>query len=95
MNDSHNEAYNSKRQEVAREYEARGYRVLIEPGPNDLPQSLARFRPDLIARGSDETVLVEIKVGTQTAATERYGELAEEIQARHRATSTTDRPVSR
>jgi len=81
MNDSHNEAYNSKRQEVAREYEARGYRVLIEPGPNDLPESLARFRPDLIARGSDETVLVEIKVGTQTAATERYGELAEEIQA--------------
>ena len=69
-----------KLQEIAAEYEARGYEVLVEPGPEQLPEFLASFRPDLVARGPNESVVVEVKVGTQTAAAERFRDLAETIQ---------------
>lgn len=80
MNNLSHEAYQQKLQEIAAEYEARGYEVLVEPGPEKLPEFLAGFRPDLVARGPNESVVIEIKVGTKTAASERFRELAETIQ---------------
>ena len=80
MNNVSHEAYRQKLQEIAAEYEARGYEVLVEPRPEQLPEFLAGFRPDLVARGPNESVVVEVKVGTQTAASERFRELAETIQ---------------
>ena len=80
MNNLSHEAYRQKLQEVAAEYEARGYEVLVEPSPEQLPEFLVGFRPDLVARGPHESVVVEVKVGTQTAASERFRELAETIQ---------------
>jgi len=74
------ETYRQKLQEIAAEYQARGYEVLVEPGPEKLPEFLASFRPDLVARGPNESVVVEIKVGTKTAASERFREIAETIQ---------------
>jgi DNA-binding Lrp family transcriptional regulator len=80
MNNVSHEAYRQKLQEIAAEYEARGYEVLVEPRPEQLPEFLAGFRPDLVARGLNDSVVVEVKVGTQTAASERFRELAETIQ---------------
>jgi hypothetical protein len=80
MKNSGHETYRQKLQEIAAEYQARGYKVLVEPGPEKLPEFLAGFRPDLVARGPNESVVVEIKVGTKTAASERFRELAETIQ---------------
>jgi uncharacterized protein YutE (UPF0331/DUF86 family) len=80
MNNLSHEAYRQKLQEIAAEYEARGYEVLIEPSPEQLPEFLGGFRPDLVARKPNESVVVEVKVGTQTAASERFRELAETIQ---------------
>jgi uncharacterized protein YutE (UPF0331/DUF86 family) len=80
MNNVSHEAYRQKLQEIAAEYEARGYEVLVEPRPEQLPEFLAGFRPDLVARGPNESIVVEVKVGTQTAASERFRELAETIQ---------------
>jgi len=80
MNSLDHEAYRQKLQEIAGEYEARGYEVVVEPGPEKLPKFLAGFRPDLVARGPDESVVIEVKVGTKTAASERFRELAEIIQ---------------
>ena len=80
MNNLSHEAYRQKLQEIAAEYEARGYEVLVEPRPEQLPEFLAGFRPDLVARGPNDSVVVEVKVGTQTAASERFRELAETIQ---------------
>ena len=47
--------------ELAREYRDRGYEVTVEPGPEQLPKPLARFRPDLVARKADDRVVVEVK----------------------------------
>ena len=80
MNSLDHEAYRQKLQEIAGEYEARGYEVVVEPGPEKLPEFLAGFHPDLVARGPNESVVIEVKVGTKTAASERFRELAEIIQ---------------
>jgi hypothetical protein len=80
MNRSTQEIHNRKLQEIAADYSARGYEVFIEPGSTKLPEFLAGFRPDLVAFGPQDSVVVELKVGTQTAASERFRELAEAIQ---------------
>jgi len=80
MNGPTREIYNRKLQEIAADYRARGYGVFIEPDPTELPEFLAGFRPDLVAFGPQDSVVVELKVGTQTAVSERFRELAEAIQ---------------
>ncbi len=50
-----------RQQAVAREYRKKGYEVILEPGPSALPLFLAGFRPDLLARNENETVVIEIK----------------------------------
>jgi uncharacterized protein YutE (UPF0331/DUF86 family) len=80
MNSSAHEAYQHKLQEIAADYRAQGYDVHIEPGPEEVPAFLAGFRPALIARGPRDSVVVEVKVGTTTAASERFRELAELIR---------------
>jgi uncharacterized protein YutE (UPF0331/DUF86 family) len=47
--------------EVAREYRQRGYDVLIEPRPDQLPAFLASFRVDMLAQSADENVIVEVR----------------------------------
>jgi hypothetical protein len=51
----------SKVVEIARTYEARGYQVIIDPGPEDLPEFLTRFSPDLLAYSPSESVVVEVR----------------------------------
>jgi hypothetical protein len=80
MNRSGHEAYQRKLQEIAADYQAQGYDVRIEPGLEELPGFLAGFHPDLIARGPQDSVVVEVKEGTATTASERYRELAEMIR---------------
>jgi hypothetical protein len=80
MNRSVHEVYQRKLQEIAADYRAQGYDVHIDPGPKDVPAFLVGFRPDMIARGPNDSVVVEVKVGTSTAASERFRELAETIQ---------------
>jgi hypothetical protein len=48
-------------EELAREYRDRGYQVTVGPEPEQLPEPLARFRPDLLARKADDLVVVEVK----------------------------------
>ncbi len=66
---------------VAEKYRARGYEVLVEPQGSDLPPFLKGFQPDLVARRQGESVVVEVKVGTETSVAERYKNLAEAVQA--------------
>jgi hypothetical protein len=80
MNSSTQEIYRRKIQEIAHEFETQGYRVVIEPKSAERPPFLADFHPDIIAYGPQDSVVVEVKVGTRTAASERFRELAETIQ---------------
>jgi hypothetical protein len=80
MKNSGYEAERRKLLEIAADYEGRGYKVLVEPSQEKLPEFLKGFHPDLVARGPDESVVIEVKVGTDTAASERFRELAETIR---------------
>jgi hypothetical protein len=80
MNRSAHDAYARKLQEIAADYRAQGYDVRIEPGPEDVPAFLTGTRPDLIARGPHDSVVVEVKMGTTTAASEQFRELADKIR---------------
>ncbi len=46
---------------IADDYRAKGYRVVIEPGPDHLPTFLQDFRPDLIAQRENDNVVIEIR----------------------------------
>jgi Holliday junction resolvase len=46
---------------IASEYEDQGYKVKLQPSPDELPDFLSAFEPDLIATGKGETVVVEVK----------------------------------
>jgi len=66
---------------VADEYRRRGYEVDVMPSGPRLPEFLAGFQPDLIARSSFESVVVEVQVGTRTSVVERLREVAERVNA--------------
>lgn len=46
---------------LAREYRQKGYVVIINPAPADLPPALAKCQFDLIAEASDRTIVVEVR----------------------------------
>ena len=64
---------------VADSYRQRGYDVDVEPLGQALPPFLRGFQPDLIARGPDESVVIEVKVGTHTSVADRLRDVAERV----------------
>jgi hypothetical protein len=62
--------------ESIRDYGQRGYRVVAEPGPKDLPDFLMRFSPDIVAYGEDETVVIEVASRESLAKGEKLSDLA-------------------
>lgn len=66
--------------EVARDYERRGYDVVLEPEGDDLPSFLANFRPDMIARNKRETVVIEVKTHNSLSQSKYLSEMATVIQ---------------
>ena len=48
-------------QSLAQRYRDEGFEVVTEPQPADLPRSLRRFQPDLIARRGSEGLVVEVE----------------------------------
>jgi hypothetical protein len=64
---------------IAEDYRRRGYNVAITPRGADVPEFLAGYQPDLIARSPTESVVVEVKVGTRTSIVERFREIAERV----------------
>lgn len=67
---------------VAEDYRRRGYDVEVEPSGPSLPEFLGEYRPDLIARGCGETVVVGVKVGTRMSVAERLRDVVEQINRR-------------
>lgn len=67
---------------VAERYRRQGYDVLIEPVGEQRPAFLSEFRPDLIARRGEESVVVEVKWGERAGSEPAVRKLATEV-ARH------------
>src|SRR5438105_1600143 len=63
-------------------YARKGYEVLVEPAPRELPEFLHTLAPNLIARRDDENIVVEIKTSSP-ASFEKVQQLARALE--HRA----------
>ena len=47
--------------QLAEEYRNKGYEISFHPTPEDLPDFLKNYRPDMIVRRRDEAVIIEVK----------------------------------
>ncbi|MGB3517293.1 MAG: hypothetical protein WBA43_12620 [Elainellaceae cyanobacterium] len=47
--------------QLAEEYRDKGYEISFHPNPEDLPDFLRNYRPDMIVRRGDEAVIIEVK----------------------------------
>ncbi|MGK7895585.1 MAG: hypothetical protein AB4372_18715 [Xenococcus sp. (in: cyanobacteria)] len=67
---------------LAEEYRDKGYEILIHPNPEDLPDFLRNYRPDMIARREDEKVIIEVKSRSSlnSASTQYLPNLAQVIE---------------
>ncbi len=66
-------------QAIAQDFESRGYSVVRRPTGADLPGFLDGYRPDLIAVGPTENVVVEIKSFASTADADRFRGVADRV----------------
>ena len=63
-------------QELAQEYRSKGYEVIPEPSPEQLPDFLGEYRPDLLVRKGSESTVVEVKTRSSLAENPRLRDLA-------------------
>lgn len=68
--------------QLAEEYRAKGYEILFQPSPADLPDFLKGYRPDMIVSRGDESVIVEVKSRSSlsSSSTEYLSALAEVVE---------------
>jgi uncharacterized protein YutE (UPF0331/DUF86 family) len=67
---------------IAEEYRSRGYEVIEEPSPEQLPDFLSGYHPDLLVRKGNEAIIVEVKSRSSLAKDPRIGELAQLLQTK-------------
>jgi len=70
---------------VAEEYRNQGYEVAFHPNPEDIPVFLKNYRPDMIVRRGDESVVVQINSASSlnSSSTQYLSSLAEAIEKQH------------
>ena len=66
--------------EVAQEYRARGYRVVVGPAESELPEFLRGHDPDMIVLGDGDFAVVEVKYRRAMMGTNRLSRMAEVIE---------------
>ncbi|MBN8856574.1 MAG: hypothetical protein BGO55_24010 [Sphingobacteriales bacterium 50-39] len=72
----------NKIKQVARDYEKRGYRVIVEPKGKDIPSFIHNYLPDIIASNDSENVVIEITTRSDMAAIEKLKDVADLINER-------------
>lgn len=66
--------------EVARDYRARGYHVVVGPSQNEVPAFLRGTQPDVLALSDRENVVVEVKRRESLIGTTELEEIARRIE---------------
>jgi hypothetical protein len=67
---------------IAEEYRSRGYTVIEDPSPEQLPDFLSNFHPDLLARKGDEATIIEVKSRSSLAKDSQIRDLARLLHSR-------------
>ena len=67
-------------EEIAQTYREKGYKVLIKPQGDQLPDFLQAFWPDLIVHKGDEHIVVEVRTRGQISDFPQVNELAKAVK---------------
>jgi REase_AHJR-like len=65
---------------IAEEYRSKGYEVIEQPSPEQLPEFLAGYQPDVLVQRGDEAIIVEVKSRSSLAKDSRITEMARLVQ---------------
>lgn len=65
---------------VAEKYKQLGYKVTVSPPSKELPRFLSKFKPDLVAEGPDESVVIEVKSSGKERGAAYWKELSKVVQ---------------
>lgn len=79
MTDSKSLEHKKMLSKLATEYQSHGYEVEFNAMLPQLPMNLQKFRPDLVARRGDETVILEVKSYIEMSNDKQLGQLAKTI----------------
>lgn len=66
--------------ELAEEYRKKGYEVLMPPKPEELPDFLRGYSPDMIVRRGEEAIVIEVKSRTSIASAQYLQGLAQAVE---------------
>jgi REase_AHJR-like len=66
---------------IAEEYRSRGYEVIEQPSPEQLPEFLAGYHPDVLVQRGDEAIIVEVRSRSSLTKDPRIREMARLVQA--------------
>jgi hypothetical protein len=67
---------------VAQTYRQKGYDVTVEPAASETPDFVREYQPDIIARGSQESVVIEVKHMSSESDRERVRAIARRVESR-------------
>lgn len=67
---------------LAEQYRGQGYRVAVEPSPDEVPGFLAGYQPDLIVSRGGERTVVEVKSRRSLPADAQAREIARRVEGR-------------
>jgi hypothetical protein len=65
---------------IARQYQDKGYNVVVEPGANEIPDFIREYRPDMIARGSGDCIVIEVRQLSTDSERERIRVISERVE---------------
>src|SRR6266540_6725444 len=66
--------------DIAEEYKRRGYVVTISPTRKTLPDFLTKFKPDMVAEGPNDSVVIEVKTSGKIRGTDYWKELSSVVR---------------
>jgi uncharacterized protein YutE (UPF0331/DUF86 family) len=66
--------------ELVTEYRQKGYEVLLSPKPEELPDFLRSYRPDMIVSRGEEKVVIEVKSRPSIASAQYLQGLAQAVE---------------
>ncbi len=67
---------------LADRYRRKGYEVIEEPAPNQLPDFMAGYRPDMILRKGGESIVLEVKSRESLIGYPKLGDLADLLRSK-------------
>jgi REase_AHJR-like len=63
--------------QVAERYRSQGFEVFINPSKSVIPFDLGNYLPDIVAKRSDESYIIEVKTSVSQIPIDRYREISE------------------